>query len=144
MNTEIDLGSMPLNYMKCTNASCAKCHTCLRYLAYESLPDSEVSLKIVNPKLLSQQTDECPYFRSSKKIRYAKGFIEILESLPNKIWKSVSGKLQYLYNGRNYYRVRKGEKLLTPKEQERIIAIIRQHGVKNIPDFDAYVDDYAW
>ena len=77
MNTEIDLGSMPLNYMKCTNASCAKCHTCLRYLAYESLSDLDVILKIINPKNLSLLTNDCPYFRPSEKICYAKGFIGI-------------------------------------------------------------------
>lgn len=144
MDTKNDLGNMPKNYLMCTHTSCIKCNTCLRYLAYESMPDSEVSLRIVNPKFLALHTDGCPYFRSSEKIRYAKGFVGILESLPNKVWKSVSGKLLFLYNGRTYYRVRKGEKLLTPKEQDRIVNLIRQHGITDIPEFDAYVSDYEW
>lgn len=144
MDTKNDLGSKPQNYLMCTCTSCTRCHTCLRYLAYESLPDSEISLRIINPKHLSLQKDDCPYFRPSEKIRYAKGFIGILDSLPNKVWKSVSGKLQSLYNERTYYRARKGEKLLTPEEQEQMVSFIRQQGITDIPDFDAYVDDYAW
>ena len=144
MDKGIDLEQMPQNYLMCTHASCTKCHKCLRYAAYESLPDTETTFRIVSPKYLAVQTDGCPYFRSSAKVHYAKGFIGILESLPVKVWKSVVYKLQFLYNRRTFYRYRKGEKLLPPKEQERILSLIRQNGVENIPDFDAYIDDYAW
>ena len=144
MNTKNNLGNIPKNYLMCTHASCTKCNSCLRYLAYESLSDLDVILKIINPKNLSLLTNDCPYFRPLEKICYAKGFIGILDSLPNKVWKSVSHKLQTIYNERDYYRLRKGEKLLTPTEQENIISLVRQHGITDIPDFDAYVYDYEW
>lgn len=144
MDERINLERMPQNYLMCTHASCTRCRNCLRFLAFVSLPDSEATIRIVNPKSLAQPTDGCSYHRSSEKIRFAKGFIGILDSLPIKVWKSVSYKLQFLYNLRTYYRLRKGEKLLPPKEQERIRDIIRQHGIQNIPDFDDFLEDYAW
>lgn len=144
MKPKIDLDGMPHNYMMCTNASCDKSVFCLRYLAYECISESTISLNVVNPKMVAGRMMECPYFRSSDKVRYAKGFIGILDALPVKVWKTVTLQLQFLFNVRNYYRVRKGERLLAPSEQRDIINVLRRNGVNGNSTFDSYVDVYEW
>lgn len=144
MDNPIKFEQIPDNYLMCTHNACTQCNNCLRYQAYLSLPATEPHFRAVNPQFVAAQPEGCPYFRHAEKVRYAKGFIGILNSLPVATWKSVTSKLEYLYNGRNYYRYRKGEKLLPPEEQKRIVALIRQHGVNTLPDFDAYVEDYVW
>ena len=43
-----------------------------------------------------------------------------------------------------YYRMRRGERLITPTEQEELYQLLEQQGVKTRPEFDAYVEDYLW
>lgn len=43
-----------------------------------------------------------------------------------------------------YYRMRKGERLIAPTEQEEIYQLLEQQGVKTRPEFDDYVEDYLW
>lgn len=144
MESNVSFEGMPRNYMMCIHASCPRSAACLRYQAYENLSEPVVGLKMLNPKLDALQAEDCPYFRSMERVRYAKGFIGILNTLPVGVWKSVTAHLQCMFNGRNYYRLRKGERLLAPKEQEAIISLLRRDGVQEIPEFDDYVEEFKW
>ena len=42
------------------------------------------------------------------------------------------------------HRARKGERLLSPSEQQHILNILRNCGVTTTQEFDAYVEDYDW
>lgn len=144
MNINISPKEVPHNYTMCVYNECPLAENCLRRLAFDCQPETEVSLKVINPKCISPSADGCSHYRPAKKLRYAKGFVNILESLPKKVWKAVGYKLQLLFHGRTYYRVRKGERLLSPQEQQAIIYLLKEGGMTEIPDFDAYVEDYAW
>ena len=48
------------------------------------------------------------------------------------------------FGRRTYYRIRKGERLLTPSEQQRILNILKNCGATHLQNFDAYVEDYDW
>ena len=86
----------------------------------------------------------CPHYRSSTKVRYAQGFIGILENLPYKQMQTVILHLMNYLGRRTYYRARKGERLLSPSEQQHILNILRNCGVTTTQEFDAYVEDYDW
>mgnify|MGYP006979106524 CR=1 FL=1 len=43
---------------------------------------------------------------------------------------------------RRYYQKRKGETLLSPTEQQQVIAIARNLGLQRAEYFDAYVEEY--
>ena len=43
-----------------------------------------------------------------------------------------------------YYRMSRGDWLITPTEQEELYQLLEQQGVKTRPEFDAYVEDYLW
>ena len=43
-----------------------------------------------------------------------------------------------------YYRMRRGDRLITPTEQEAIYQMLEQQGVTARPEFDAYVEGYLW
>ena len=98
---------------------------------------------ILGPNQLAALQGDCPYYRSNTKVRYAKGFIKILEALPYKQMQAVISQLMSFFGRRNY-RVRKGDRLLTPSEQQRILTILKNCGVTHPQDFDVYVEDYDW
>ena len=68
------------------------------------------ALIIISPKYLSTVKGGCPHYRSSTKVRYAQGFIGILENLPYKQMQTVILHLMNYLGRRTYYRARKGER----------------------------------
>ena len=45
---------------------------------------------------------------------------------------------------RRYYQKRKGETLLSPAEQQQVVALARKLGVRLDEYFDGYVEEYDW
>ena len=81
MKEEISFTQVPFNYPLCLNEQCPKAATCLRQLAMQSMPTEKDYWKIISPKRLATVKGECPFYRSSQKARYAKGFMNMLNSL---------------------------------------------------------------
>lgn len=67
-----------------------------------------------------------------------------MENLPYKQMQTVILHLMSYLGRRTYYRSRKGERLLSPSEQQRILNILKSCGVTAPQEFDAYVEDYDW
>ena len=144
MKEELDLSTMPFQYSLCLNRQCPKASTCLRQLVEEHIPDDVQYWSIISPKHLNKLSGDCPYYRSSTKVRFAKGFISILEELPHKQMRTVINHLISFFNRRTYYRTRKGERPLSPAEQQSVMGIIKNCGITNPLEFDTYYDDYDW
>lgn len=135
---------IPFNYALCLKRECPKASTCLRQLAEQDISDSVERWMIISPKYQVTLEGECPHYRPDVKVIYAKGFTRLLDNLPYAQMKSVISRLRNLFSERTYYRVRKGERLLSPAEQKEIQRILVRCGISEPPKFDAYVEDYAW
>lgn len=144
MEEEIDFSKVPFQYAMCLNRECPKAKTCLRQLAEQYAPDSKKEWIIISPKHLATFSHTCPYYRSNTKIRYAKGFIKMLENLPYNQMQTVILRLMSYFNRRTYYRIRKGERLLHPSEQQALLNILRNCGITSPQEFDTYIEDYDW
>jgi len=145
MDTKINFSQIPYNYPICLNQECSKAATCLRRLVEQSMPTDLSYWPFISPKHLATHKGDCPHYRQATKVRHAKGFTQILENLPhNQMQKVVSNLIAYF--GRTvYYRFRKGEHLLSPSEQQKVLSIILVYCKKSqILDFDAYVDGFNW
>ena len=117
MKEEISFTQVPFDYPLCLNGQCPKAATCLRQLAMQSMPTEKDYWKIISPKRLATVKGECPFYRSSQKARYAKGFMNMLNSLPYNKRGIAIANLIAGFGQRTYYRARKGERLLLPEEQ---------------------------
>lgn len=144
MEEKIDFAKVPYEYGMCVNRQCPKANTCLRQLTEQNIPETVEYWVIISPKLLATIAGNCPHYRSNIKVRYAKGFIQLLENLPHKQMQTVILHLMNYLGRRTYYRSRKGERLLSPTEQRHIQNILKNCGVITPQEFDAYVEDYDW
>lgn len=136
---------IPHLYSMCLNEKCSQADSCLRQIAAQNIPENIEWWRIVSPKHLATLKGACPYYQSNKKIRLAKGFIQILDSLPYKQMQKVASHLIEHFNRRTYYRLRKGERLLLPSEQKQFRNILKRCGVNEpFPEFDAYLEEYDW
>ena len=145
MKENIDFSEVPYEYALCLNRQCPKADTCLRQLVKRIVPQKVEYWTIVSPKYTDTITKgNCLYYRSNIKARYAKGFIGILENLPHKKMESAISQLMSFFGRRTYYRVRKGERLLSPFEQEQVLNILKHCSVNSPLEFDAYSEVYDW
>lgn len=107
-------------------------------------PEELISCSTINPKHLAKFKNECPYFCSNKQVRYARGFLGILENLTAKQTHFFINRVISNSSRRTYYRVRNGERALSPAEQQNIINILKECGVTFSIEFDSYFEDYYW
>lgn len=112
MEEKHDLSEVPSNYPLCLKRECSKASTCLRQLVEQEISDSVKYWTIISPQYQATQEGDCPHYRSNVKVTYAKGFVGMLDNMPNKQMRSVIPHLISYFGQRTYYRVRKGERCM--------------------------------
>lgn len=144
MEEKIDFSQIPYSYTLCLHKECPKANTCLRQLAERILPEDCEAWKFLSPRHLATFKSACPYYRSNVKVRYAKGFLQLLGNLPYNQMRTVVYNLKCHFGERIFYRLRKGERVLSPAEQQSILNILKNSGVSMPQEFDTYIEDYDW
>lgn len=144
MKEPFDNSLVPHSFGMCAAEECPRAATCLRRIALEYAPTERVFLPIMNPNRLKTMKDTCDYYRSDKKVRYARGFMRTIHALTIRTEKTFRHRMIGYMGRKNFYLKRKGEKNLTPAEQQRIIAVAKELGVIQQEYFDAYVEGYNW
>ena len=139
MNREV-----PNNYTLCIKGDCSKASNCLRHVAVAMMPAEVERWQIVSPAYLVQMEGECPHYRSAEKVQYARGFVRMVSAMTVHQAHAFKGDIIAAFGMNMYYRMRRGERLITPTEQEAIYQMLEKQGVTTRPEFDAYVEDYLW
>ena len=135
---------VPNNYTLCIKGDCPKAANCLRHVAMAMMPAEVERWQIVSPAYLAQMEGECPHYRSAEKVKYARGFVRMMSALTVKQAHVVKDSIVATFGMNMYYRMRRGERLITPTEQEAIYQMLEQQGITTRPEFDAYIEDYLW
>lgn len=144
MKTENSSRPMPKTYRLCVKTDCPRAAECLRNIALAMVSPDELSIQVINPVYLSTIEGDCPMFRSAEKLRYARGFVRMLSELTVSQANVLRQTLEHDFGHTRYFRLRAGERLIDPATQEHIRQAMVQIGVTNLPDFDAYVEEYDW
>lgn len=132
---------IPYNYAMCIMSNCPKAATCLRQVI---LADTdEKRLTILNPRMLDLK-NQCTYYKPAQKVVYAKGMKNVMGLLPHDQHSSIANNLKLRFGERTYYRIRRGERLLNPNEQQAVRNLLAHYGFTQSWDFDAYEEDYLW
>ena len=137
-------GTVPTNYTLCIKGDCPKAATCLRHRATQMMQADVQRWSILSPAYLVQIEGECPHYRSAEKVKYARGFVRMMSALTVKQAHVVKDSIVATFGMNMYYRMRRGERLITPTEQEAIYQMLEQQGITTRPEFDAYIEDYLW
>ena len=135
---------VPTNYTLCIKSDCPKAANCLRHVAVEMMPAEVERWQIVSPAYLAQMEGECPMYRSAEKVQYARGFVRMMSAMTVHQAHAFKGDIIAAFGMNMYYRMRRGERLITPTEQEAIYQMLEKQGLTTRPEFDAYVEDYLW
>lgn len=133
------------DYTVCYAEQCPKKEQCMRWKVGQQMSDTTSSYRCVNLRYEGVGTADCSLFRSTQKVKYAKGMMHIFNSdMPRKVEPFVRGKLIGHYCRTYYYEFRNGKRLMSPAIQEEIRALFRKIGWNEPIEFDGYVEDYDW
>ncbi len=137
-------GEVPNNYTLCIKGDCPKAATCLRHVAVKMMPAEVQKWSIISPAYLAQTEGDCPVYRSAERVQYARGFVRMMSALTVKQAHTFKEGIVSTFGMNMYYRMRRGERLITPAEQEGIYALLEKQGIAERPEFDAYEEGYLW
>lgn len=144
---------IPDDFRRCVVSGCAAAETCLRHVAYEESTEAVESFWVINPKAAhpiessthSEGTETiCPHYCSAAKVRMARGFKLALLSVPHGNVKRVCDEISQHFCQRNYYHMRRGDRPMTPGEQQFIAEVLERNGAHTPIQFDVYYDDFLW
>ena len=144
MKTETSSRPMPKTYRLCIKTDCPRAAECLRSIALTMVSPDEQSIQVINPAYLSTIEGDCPVFHSAEKVRYARGFVKMLSGLTVTQANLLRQTLERDFGHARYFRLRSGERLIDPATQEHIRQAMVRIGITDLPDFDAYVEEYDW
>lgn len=140
----IDYEQIPFQYGLCLRADCKQASHCLRYLAFEAQPEYVTFVRVLVPRKCASADGRCAYYRSSVPVSHARGFTRVLKDFPMKVLDAFRSRMITAYPRVKYFRMRRGDLLLTPSEQDYIVRTARKQGFTGEFTFDSYEDNYLW
>ena len=140
---ELRFSDVPDGWALCFNGECLRQGRCLRYRAGVLAPNDFTVSRCVTPKALVGGA--CPHFAPIATARYAKGFTHIYDQvLKNDYTPLRKTMTEHLQNKRYYYAYMRGERLLSPAQQQWIIDLFAQYGYTKGPFFDDFEEVYEF
>ena len=98
----------------------------------------------MNPLLFPKEKEECPYFKTDKKIKLAWGTKNILDDIPNKKASEIKRELLVKFGRTKYYQFYRSEKPLFPSDQQIFAKIFPKNGIETEIKYERFSEDYDW
>lgn len=132
---------VPASWPVCFVDNCPLAESCLSHLAGLHLPDDLTIGPAIYPTAL--RDGKCGHYKKIRKIQAAWGFDTLFTDVKQRDAAPLRSAIKnYLGGNGTYYRYHNGERLLTPEQQEHILALFRQCGYSENLHFDGYREVY--
>lgn len=137
----LTLEQIPYTFSRCFQSDCPQADTCAHFLASKFIIKGQVSGPAIYPT--SRLNGTCVCYKQTGIIHAAYGFKALFAEIKKKDEKPIRDRIKkYLGGNTAYYRYHHGKRLLSPDQQEWILALFRQHGYTEELHFDEYRDIY--
>lgn len=139
MGVIINYDDIPRSWRFCFCEGCPKHEVCLRYQSTQCIPDNLTWGPAVYPT--SFRHGDCPHFKQIRVIHAAYGFSLLFRDVKQRDSANLQSQMKaYLGGHGTYYRYNRGEKLLTPEQQQWILNLFTRYGYTENLAFDNYRD----
>lgn len=139
---KISYKEVPGTYLHCIHADCPMASHCLRQIAMQTMPNDQIAVSIVNPKL-AKQSAECEFYRNDAPQVYGKGFKNMQKQMLPGQYETFSYRLQGKFGRTGYFERRRGERLCSPREIQTVNDVLKEIGLEHLK-FDAYEEHFCW
>lgn len=137
----LTLEQIPYTFSRCFQSDCPQADTCAHFLASKFIIKGQVSGPAIYPT--SRLNGTCVCYKQTGIIHAAYGFKALFAEIKKKDEKPIRDRIKkYLGGNTAYYRYHHGKRLLSPDQQEWILALFCQHGYTEELHFDGYRDIY--
>lgn len=137
----LTLEQIPYTFSRCFQSDCPQADTCAHFLASKFIIKGQVSGPAIYPT--SRLNGTCVCYKQTGIIHAAYGFKALFAEIKKKDEKPIRDRIKkYLGGNTAYYRYHHGKRLLSPDQQEWILALFRQQGYTEELHFDRYRDIY--
>ncbi len=135
------LRNLPSNYAVCILADCPMASQCLRHVAFDEMAERNDFMRVISPCVCSKN-EKCKHYRSAQPLTFALGFTNMQKRMYPDQYKRFVNLLMQDHGRTTFYKKRKGTKPLHPKEQAKILSILRRIGITEELKFDRYEEMY--
>lgn len=143
ISQDFDFSRVPSWYVLCTNNSCPLKDNCLRHLAGKNAPDNLEIASCVMPKTL--KNGDCRWFDKITIDVWAAGFSHLYDKVMKKDYTTMRKAItNYLHGAKIYYEYKRGERALSPDEQQWIRDYVKSMGYDWEVEFDRFFEDYVY
>ncbi|MBP3756339.1 MAG: hypothetical protein J6I61_03560 [Prevotella sp.] len=130
---------VPPSWRYCFCDGCPQHDDCLRYQTGLNLPANVTWGNAVYPT--AYRNGHCKLFKQIRLIHSAYGFKTLFSEVKQKDYTPLRDQIKnYLGGHGTYYRYNRGERLLTPEQQEWIVRQFARYGYTKGIQFDHYRD----
>lgn len=138
-----DFTSTPATYLVCIHSDCPLAATCLHQMAYAEKVKTDERLHLINPTLCAKDAS-CKYHRDCKPVRYARGFTNFQKRMYPDQYSDFMALCVAHWPRNQYFERRRGDRPLSPNEQQFILKTLKQVGVTEDFEFDSYEPIINW
>ena len=143
LNDDFDYSAVPGWYTLCFNADCPLHGNCMRFLAGSHAPETLETCRCVLPH--TQKDGHCRWFDKIEVMTMAAGFTHLYDNVLKSDFTSMRKTITaYLHGVKFYYQYMRGERPLTPAQQQGIRDIIKSYGYDWDVPFDGYHKAYCF
>lgn len=138
---ELTWEKVPQGWALCFNTECPLRQSCLRWQAGQLAPQELTVTRCITPSALANGA--CPHFASAAPIQYARGFSTIYDNVLKRDYTPLRKQMTLMLSGkRYYYEYMRGERRLSPAQQEDIRELFTSWGYADSVHFDAFEQDF--
>lgn len=143
---------IPANYLYCfaSQSTCPLAGTCLRAIAAQLLKDAPIDNQQVNalsPYFAEKRAGNkpCAFYRNNRPVTFAKGMTHLFDELPYAKAHTVRRAVMNCFSCETYfYQSRKGERLISPEELQKIQKVFQRDVPHLSPKFDDTIEQIDW
>ncbi len=145
LSNRLDFSNVPSWYVLCTNSLCPYQGNCLRFQAARYAPENVETAICVLPRVLNEKENKCRWLDKMQVVVMAAGFEHLYDRVMKKDYTPLrKGITAYLHGTKSYYQYKRGEKPLSPEQQQWINNYISSFGYDWEVIFDHYYESYNY
>ena len=132
------------HYIICCLDHCPLHEQCLRWLVGQHADPTRVVYSSINPRNPNYACEHCDMFRPNRKAVMKMGFKNMYHDMPGYMERSIRRRLIDLFGHKQYFEMRKGDRLITPAQQQQIQDTCRAHGWQGTINYESEQEDWLW
>ena len=132
------------HYLVCFIDSCPLHGQCLRWLTGQYINPKLPAYNAINPRNPENGCDHCPMFRKKQRVMMKRGMTNLYHEMPGYMEHQIRHSLISQWGRRNYFEMRRGDRLITPEQQQDVLNTCREFGWKGPIVFDGEQEDWYW